>query len=110
MNGPFSEAIKETTIERPQSSESNVASPMSSDDTATPNTGGISDNERKDHRGSESLDGDREIHTPSPKKPRLEDKPMSGKVASVEARLEMKPLWDEFHSLGTEMIVTKAGR
>lgn len=22
----------------------------------------------------------------------------------------MKPLWDEFHSLGTEMIVTKAGR
>jgi len=22
----------------------------------------------------------------------------------------MKSLWDEFHSLGTEMIVTKAGR
>ena len=25
-------------------------------------------------------------------------------------QLEMKPLWDEFHELGTEMIVTKAGR
>lgn len=110
MNGPYSEAIKETAIERPQSSESNDASPMSRDETATPNTGGISDNDRKDNRNSDSLDGDRDMHTPSPKKPRLEDKPMSGKVATVEARLEMKPLWDEFHSLGTEMIVTKAGR
>lgn len=26
------------------------------------------------------------------------------------ASLEMKPLWDEFYDLGTEMIVTKAGR
>lgn len=32
------------------------------------------------------------------------------KVASVQARLEMKQLWDEFNDLGTEMIVTKAGR
>lgn len=29
---------------------------------------------------------------------------------STNALLEMKPLWDEFHTLGTEMIVTKAGR
>jgi hypothetical protein len=28
----------------------------------------------------------------------------------VIAHLEMKPLWDEFNELGTEMIVTKAGR
>ncbi len=27
-----------------------------------------------------------------------------------KAQLEMKALWDEFHELGTEMIVTKAGR
>lgn len=32
------------------------------------------------------------------------------KVASIQARLEMKKLWDEFNDLGTEMIVTKAGR
>uniref|UniRef100_A0A8C4Q8T5 T-box domain-containing protein n=1 Tax=Eptatretus burgeri TaxID=7764 RepID=A0A8C4Q8T5_EPTBU len=31
-------------------------------------------------------------------------------VAGVATRLEMKPLWEEFHQLGTEMIVTKAGR
>ena len=41
--------------------------------------------------------------------------PTSGKVCHqnlqhVFAQLEMKQLWDEFHQLGTEMIVTKAGR
>ncbi|XP_033628184.1 T-box transcription factor TBX1-like [Asterias rubens] len=44
------------------------------------------------------------------KRRRLDEKPMSAKVVTVEVRLEMKALWDEFHSLGTEMIVTKAGR
>lgn len=32
------------------------------------------------------------------------------KLANVTATLEMKPLWEEFNELGTEMIVTKAGR
>ncbi|XP_053225237.1 T-box transcription factor TBX1 isoform X1 [Podarcis raffonei] len=32
------------------------------------------------------------------------------KVANVNVQLEMKALWDEFNQLGTEMIVTKAGR
>ncbi|XP_056639946.1 T-box transcription factor TBX1-like [Diorhabda carinulata] len=31
-------------------------------------------------------------------------------LVNAGAILEMKHLWDEFHSLGTEMIVTKAGR
>lgn len=44
------------------------------------------------------------------KRREADEKPMSAKVAGVEVRLEMKALWDEFHSLGTEMIVTKAGR
>ncbi|XP_029851249.3 T-box transcription factor TBX1-A-like [Ixodes scapularis] len=39
-----------------------------------------------------------------------EPKPLHPKLASVSAALEMKGLWDEFNSLGTEMIVTKAGR
>ncbi|XP_004701486.2 T-box transcription factor TBX1 [Echinops telfairi] len=34
----------------------------------------------------------------------------NAKVASVNVQLEMKALWDEFNQLGTEMIVTKAGR
>ena len=37
-------------------------------------------------------------------------KPVHPKLANVVAMLEMKELWDEFHHLGTEMIVTKAGR
>ncbi|KAJ8917384.1 hypothetical protein NQ315_002408 [Exocentrus adspersus] len=35
---------------------------------------------------------------------------ISPALANAGAILEMKHLWDEFHSLGTEMIVTKAGR
>uniref|UniRef100_A0ACB8FYR7 Uncharacterized protein n=1 Tax=Sphaerodactylus townsendi TaxID=933632 RepID=A0ACB8FYR7_9SAUR len=34
----------------------------------------------------------------------------NAKVANVSVQLEMKALWDEFNQLGTEMIVTKAGR
>ncbi|XP_068203522.1 LOW QUALITY PROTEIN: T-box transcription factor TBX1-like [Palaemon carinicauda] len=37
-------------------------------------------------------------------------KPVHAKLISVTASLEMKALWDEFNELGTEMIVTKAGR
>ena len=37
-------------------------------------------------------------------------KPIHPKLGGVVAQLEMKPLWDEFNELGTEMIVTKAGR
>lgn len=36
--------------------------------------------------------------------------PLHPKLTCVAATLEMKSLWDEFHELGTEMIVTKAGR
>jgi hypothetical protein len=37
-------------------------------------------------------------------------KPIHPKLMNVTAQLEMKQLWDEFNELGTEMIVTKAGR
>ena len=37
-------------------------------------------------------------------------KPLHHKLVGVDAHLEMKQLWDEFNELGTEMIVTKAGR
>jgi len=32
------------------------------------------------------------------------------RLASVECHLELKELWDKFHQLGTEMIITKSGR
>ncbi len=34
----------------------------------------------------------------------------SKELASVQCRLETKDLWDKFHELGTEMIITKSGR
>ena len=37
-------------------------------------------------------------------------KPLHPRLSSVVGQLEMKPLWEEFNELGTEMIVTKAGR
>lgn len=39
-----------------------------------------------------------------------EKKPLYPKLLNVNAHLEMKALWEEFDQLGTEMIVTKAGR
>ncbi|ESO08589.1 hypothetical protein HELRODRAFT_98030 [Helobdella robusta] len=32
------------------------------------------------------------------------------KVGKIECKLETKELWDKFHELGTEMIITKSGR
>lgn len=34
----------------------------------------------------------------------------SEELAEVQCRLETKELWDKFHELGTEMIITKSGR
>ncbi|XP_033102426.1 T-box transcription factor TBX20-like [Anneissia japonica] len=31
-------------------------------------------------------------------------------LSPIDCRLEMKELWDKFHDLGTEMIITKSGR
>lgn len=36
--------------------------------------------------------------------------PFCKELADVECRLETKDLWDKFHELGTEMIITKTGR
>ena len=46
----------------------------------------------------------------SPKAPEAAKKPLHPKLLNLSAQLEMKSLWDEFDELGTEMIVTKAGR
>lgn len=37
-------------------------------------------------------------------------RPLCPGLINARVDLEMKSLWEEFHSLGTEMIVTKAGR
>ncbi|XP_041029810.1 T-box transcription factor TBX1-B-like [Carcharodon carcharias] len=57
-------------------------------------------------RGEGEAGAARGPHTPSSERAVRK----SVKVAGVTAQLEMKGLWDEFNHLGTEMIVTKAGR
>ena len=37
-------------------------------------------------------------------------RPLHPALVGAGAALETRPLWEEFHQLGTEMIVTKAGR
>ena len=46
----------------------------------------------------------------APQPPPAPKKPLHPSLVGAQVQLEMKPLWDEFHELGTEMIVTKAGR
>ena len=46
----------------------------------------------------------------SPSQQTKQEKPLHHKLLSAGVQLEMKALWDEFDALGTEMIVTKAGR
>lgn len=64
--------------------------------------------------GSEPADLDQEpadiAPVPSPvlKKPKILCN--CEELLSVECNLETKELWDKFHDLGTEMIITKTGR
>ena len=37
-------------------------------------------------------------------------RPLHSALVGAGVALESRPLWEEFHQLGTEMIVTKAGR
>ena len=75
---------------------------------------------------SEELSSPRKGDTPTPTfTPKVEDEPDTEDIdvvsptasppcckelVDVECRLETKELWDKFHELGTEMIITKTGR
>lgn len=53
-----------------------------------------------------------ERDTPSPARPMAP--PVTScnceELLSIDCQLETKELWDKFHDLGTEMIITKTGR
>ena len=63
----------------------------------------------KDQDNSSSGECDKPT-SPSSLKSDTPQKQLHPKLMNVSAQLEMKSLWDEFDELGTEMIVTKAGR
>ncbi|KAK9730765.1 T-box [Popillia japonica] len=63
--------------------------------------------------GSDAPDNDRESPDLVPEKPHtktLKVRCNCDELLGVECHLETKELWDKFHDLGTEMIITKTGR
>ena len=70
----------------------------------SPNAAQVNDDDAK--AASEATSGDGQ---PAQDAPEIK-KPVHPMLASIGAHLEAKGLWDEFDELGTEMIVTKAGR
>ncbi|CAH3029944.1 unnamed protein product [Porites evermanni] len=65
----------------------------------------------------DSDDSGDNVHSPNSSPPTTQSscsqanvRPLCAGLINARVDLEMKSLWDEFHALGTEMIVTKAGR
>ena len=65
----------------------------------------------------DSDDSGDNVHSPNSSPPTTQSscsqanvRPLCAGLINTRVDLEMKSLWDEFHVLGTEMIVTKAGR
>ncbi|CAH1711341.1 unnamed protein product [Chironomus riparius] len=53
---------------------------------------------------------DEERLTPEPSQPKITGSCNSDDLRPIQCHLETKELWDKFHDLGTEMIITKTGR
>lgn len=62
--------------------------------------------------GSELADNDRISPDIIPERPISKAKILCNceELVNIECHLETKDLWDKFHDLGTEMIITKSGR
>ncbi|XP_061394337.1 T-box protein H15-like [Musca vetustissima] len=56
------------------------------------------------------IDGERSSPEPAPKAPKIVGSCNCDDLKPVQCHLETKELWDRFHDLGTEMIITKTGR
>lgn len=62
------------------------------------------------HSPASDLDGERSSPEPLPKAPKIVGSCNCDDLKPVQCHLETKELWDRFHELGTEMIITKTGR
>lgn len=99
-------------IPEPPSCRGSVESESSKQDGSgeSSNSNGTDSTSLTDTNGSTDAKGDNSVSPLSPKVPEVAKKPLHPKLLNLSAQLEMKALWDEFDELGTEMIVTKAGR
>ncbi|XP_012251081.2 T-box transcription factor TBX10 isoform X2 [Athalia rosae] len=83
------------TLETTLAQASSAISPSSSSESRNDNN-----NNNNDTTSTNSTNED----STTPKRP------LHPALSAVGVSLEARPLWEEFHQLGTEMIVTKAGR
>jgi len=79
-----------------------AANPISPSATESRNDSNNNNRHHGDHHPSD--DGASSVEELGAKRP------LHPALVGAGAALEAKPLWEEFHQLGTEMIVTKAGR
>lgn len=86
----------------------NASSPSSTTLTSLPSGSeltGLTESDRVSEKSAKTA-----IESKTENRPENVKRSLHGKLWNVKASLEMKCLWDEFNELGTEMIVTKAGR
>ncbi|XP_011307472.1 T-box transcription factor TBX1 isoform X1 [Fopius arisanus] len=81
----------------------------SPEDSSLAPPSGASETPRNDSNNNHRRTDDLANSTGTPDENRSK-RPLHPALAGAGAALEARPLWEEFHQLGTEMIVTKAGR
>ena len=81
-------------------------SPSLSDDAETSSKGGDLDDDVDESCESNTKSSKKSSATSSQVKPRCN----CDDLMAIDCHLETKELWDKFHELGTEMIITKTGR
>ncbi|XP_034941641.1 T-box transcription factor TBX10 [Chelonus insularis] len=97
-------------VKRSRSPDVPLSSKISSAICLTPESHNDNNN---NHRRNDNVSGSSSLSsTPSSSSPINSNskRPLHPALLGVSAALEARPLWEEFHQLGTEMIVTKAGR
>ncbi|KAL0122410.1 hypothetical protein PUN28_007260 [Cardiocondyla obscurior] len=92
----------------PNNHPTKAALPIHSVSSASSTSPSTTTESRNDSNNNNSHHGD---HHPSDDSEEPSAKrPLHPALLGAGVALEAKPLWEEFHQLGTEMIVTKAGR
>lgn len=81
-----------------------MANPISSSEVESRND----NNNNNDHHGDNNQYSNED--NASSIKELITKRPLHPALVGADVTLEAKSLWEEFHQLGTEMIVTKAGR
>ncbi|XP_077576940.1 T-box transcription factor TBX20 isoform X2 [Stigmatopora nigra] len=92
---PLEQFVEKSSCGQPEHSTTSASSATTSSDVVQPHVG-------------ELLSGVAPCTEPLiPSSPGV---PCSEEMANISCSLETKELWDKFHELGTEMIITKSGR